>query len=62
MSMEKIFVTSDAGGLRLTVYPGDSKILIVMQLDDGVVYDHSKNLASFAIWRKVGDRARTAVS
>ena len=41
MSMEKIFVTSDAGGLRLTVYPGDSKILIVMQLDDGVVYERS---------------------
>src|SRR5262249_22308946 len=50
--MQTTKVSADNGGLRVTIYPGDNKILIAMSLSDNAINDSDKNLAGFAIWRK----------
>ena len=39
--------------LRLVAYPGDNVVLLAMSLADELVAEDGKNLAGFAIWRKV---------
>src|ERR1041385_3194750 len=41
-------------GLRVVAYPGNNKILLAMSLADNLVNNTDKNLAGFAIWRRVG--------
>src|SRR5579863_3692283 len=45
--MQASTTTATKDGLRVVVYPGDTKILLAMSLDD----DKVQNLAGFAIWR-----------
>lgn len=45
--MQASTTTATNEGLRVVVYPGDTKILLAMSLDD----DKVQNLAGFAIWR-----------
>jgi hypothetical protein len=46
---------NDKDGLHVVVYPGDTKVLIAMSLDDDKVNASERNLAGFAIWRKIGN-------
>lgn len=39
--------------LRLVGYPGDNAVLLAMSLPDDAVKENGRNLAGFAIWRKV---------
>jgi phosphatidylserine/phosphatidylglycerophosphate/cardiolipin synthase-like enzyme len=45
--MQATTATATKDGLRVVAYPGDTKILLAMSLDD----DKVDNLAGFAIWR-----------
>ncbi|MEI9991306.1 MAG: phospholipase D-like domain-containing protein [Rhizomicrobium sp.] len=54
-------VTITSGPLTVTAYPGDNAVLIAMSLADGAVDTQSKNLAGFAIYRKVGGAAEIAI-
>lgn len=47
--------SNEKDGLRVVAYPGDTKILLAMSLDDSQVNTGDRNLAGFAIWRKVGN-------
>jgi phosphatidylserine/phosphatidylglycerophosphate/cardiolipin synthase-like enzyme len=49
--------SADNAGLHVVVYPGDNKILIAMSLSDASVNATDKNLAGFAIWRKLDGKA-----
>ena len=49
--MEATKFSADNGGLHVVIYPGDTKILIAMSLDDGSIDESQQNLAGFAIWR-----------
>jgi phosphatidylserine/phosphatidylglycerophosphate/cardiolipin synthase-like enzyme len=50
--MQTTTVTATKDGLRLVAYPGDTKILLAMSLDQ----DKIDNLAGFAIWRVAGGK------
>ena len=50
--MEAATATATKDGLRVVAYPGDTKILLAMSLDD----DKVDNLAGFAIWRSTGGK------
>src|SRR5690349_22302892 len=50
--MEAATATATKDGVRVVAYPGDTKILLAMSLDD----DKVDNLAGFAIWRSTGGK------
>src|SRR6516165_11275106 len=50
--------TQEKNGLRVVVYPGDTKLLIAMSLAD----DKADNLAGFAIWRTVAGKPEQALA
>jgi phosphatidylserine/phosphatidylglycerophosphate/cardiolipin synthase-like enzyme len=50
--MQASTATATKDGLRVVAYPGDTKILLAMSLDD----DRVDNLAGFAIWRSAGGK------
>lgn len=43
----------ESADLRLVAYPGDNTVLLAMSLADDLVSEQGKNLAGFAIWRRV---------
>lgn len=49
--LKKTVQQSDS--LRLVAYPGDNAVLLAMSLPDDALSENGKNLAGFAIWRKV---------
>ena len=59
--MKAMSATTQQGGLRLKVYPGDNKILIAMSLDERLVDEQSQNLAGFAIFAKVAGKDEVAL-
>jgi hypothetical protein len=59
--MKTASVSTQQGGLHLTVYPGDNKILIAMSLDERVVDEQSQNLAGFAIYAGVAGKDEVAL-
>jgi hypothetical protein len=59
--MKAASVSTQQGGLHLTVYPGDNKILIAMSLDERLVDEQSQNLAGFAIFAQVAGKAEVAI-
>jgi phosphatidylserine/phosphatidylglycerophosphate/cardiolipin synthase-like enzyme len=48
--------SKQSGGLRVVAYGGDTKILLAMSLDDAQIGPGAKNLAGFAIWRKLAGK------
>ena len=54
-------VTVTSGPLTVTAYPGDNAVLIAMSLSDDALDEQAKNLAGFAIFRKTGTGAETAI-
>jgi phosphatidylserine/phosphatidylglycerophosphate/cardiolipin synthase-like enzyme len=54
-------VTSTSGALTLAAYPGDNMVLVAMSLSDSAVNAQAKNLAGFAVFRKVGNGAEEAI-
>jgi phosphatidylserine/phosphatidylglycerophosphate/cardiolipin synthase-like enzyme len=59
--MKTASVSTQQGGLHLTVYPGDNKILIAMSLDDRFVDEQAQNLAGFAIYARVAGKDEVAL-
>ncbi|HEY1886845.1 MAG TPA: phospholipase D-like domain-containing protein [Roseiarcus sp.] len=59
--MKTASVSTQQGGLHLTVYPGDNKILIAMSLDERLVDEQSQNLAGFAIYARVAGKDEVAL-
>ena len=59
--MKATSVSTQQGGLHLTVHPGDNKILIAMSLDERLVDEQSQNLAGFAIFARVAGKAEVAI-
>src|SRR5579859_3199304 len=53
--MEATTGTATQDGLRVVIYPGNTKILLAMSLDD----DKVENLAGFAIWRTAAGKETT---
>jgi phosphatidylserine/phosphatidylglycerophosphate/cardiolipin synthase-like enzyme len=56
--MQATINTQEKNGLRVVVYPGDTKLLIAMSLAD----DKADNLAGFAIWRTVAGKPEQALA